>query len=53
MRKQIYAMGWVVNTPTKKNKTGEAIKNDGGHSWGSTVLSRIIKQVLYIEVTFT
>lgn len=46
-------MGWVVNTPMKKNKAGEEIKNDGGHSWEATVLSRIIKQVLCIEVTFT
>lgn len=28
MNKQTYAMGCVVNTCKKKNKAGEAIKND-------------------------
>lgn len=45
--------GWLVKTPVKKNKAGEAIKTDGGHSHGAegTVLSRIIKQALCLQAT--
>ena len=48
MNKHTYAVGWVVKTPRKKNKAGEMVKNDGGHSHGAgtTILSRIMKQVL-------
>lgn len=47
-------MGCVVNAHMKKNKVGEAIKNDGVKPKSRvTILHRIIKLILCVEVTFT
>lgn len=47
-------MGCVANAYMKKNKAGEAIKNDRiKHKSEVTILHRIIKLILYVEVTFT